>query len=94
MYIVGSRLTLTGSTRLQSDSTWAGRNLIRVVYGLQGRHPLELQDKQHEVTLRANPCIERGRTVMVQEDQAKEPWSSYIGLYTVVEGFKAPPECK
>ena len=29
--------------------------------------------------------------VMVQEDQAEEPWSSYVGLYTVVEGFKAPP---
>ena len=94
MYIAGSRLTLTGSTRLQSDSTWAGRNLIRVVYGLQGRHPLELQDKRHEVTLRANPCIEQGRKVMIQEDQAEEPRSLYVGLYTVVEGFKAPPECK
>ena len=83
-----------GSTRLQSDSTWAGRNLIRGERKLQGRRPLELQDKRHEVTLRANPCIERGELVMVQEDQAKEPWSLYIGLYTVVEGFKAPPECK
>ena len=32
--------------------------------------------------------------VMVQEDQAEEPWSLYIGLYTFVEGFKAPPERK
>ena len=32
--------------------------------------------------------------VMVQEDQAEEPWSLYVGLYTVVEGFKAPPERK
>ena len=32
--------------------------------------------------------------VMVQEDQAKEPWSLYVGLYTVVEGFEAPPERK
>ena len=31
---------------------------------------------------------------MVQEDQAKESWSSYVGLYTIDEGFKAPPECK
>ena len=29
--------------------------------------------------------------VMVQEDQAEEPWSSYNDLYTSVEGFKAPP---
>ena len=29
---------------------------------------------------------------MVQEDQAGEPWSLYVGLYTVDEGFKAPPE--
>ena len=31
---------------------------------------------------------------MVQEDQAEELWSPYAGLYTVVEGFKAPPERK
>ena len=91
---MGSRLTLIGSTRLQSDSTWAGQILILVVHELQGRRPLELLDKRHEVTLRANPCIERERTVMVQEDQAKEPWSLYVGLYTVVEGFKAPPKRK
>ena len=30
--------------------------------------------------------------VMVQEDQAKEPWPLYLGLYTVVEGFQAPPK--
>ena len=94
MYTVESLLTWTRSTRLQSDSTWAGQNLIRVVHELQERRSLELQDKRHEVTLRANPCIKRGRMVMVQEDQAKEPWSLYVGLYTVVEGFKAPPECK
>ena len=32
--------------------------------------------------------------VMVQEDQAEEPWPLYVGLYTVVEGFKTPPERK
>ena len=89
-----SLLTLTRSTRLRLDSTWAGRSLIRMVYELQGGRPLELGDKRHEVTLRANPCIEREGMVMIQEDQAKEPWSLYVGLYTVVEGFKAPPECK
>ena len=31
---------------------------------------------------------------MVQEDQAEKPWSLYVGLYTVDEGFKAPPEHK
>ena len=91
MYTVESLVTLTSSTRLWSDSTWAGQNLIRVIHELQGRRPLELQDERHEVTLRANPCIEQGKTVMVQEDQAEEPWSLYVGLYTVVEGFKAPP---
>ena len=65
-----------------------------MVHKLQEGRSLELQDRRHEVTLRANPCIERERMVMVQEDQAKEPWSLYVGLYTVVEGFKAPPECK
>ena len=87
-------MTLTSSTRLRSDSTWAGQNLIWMIYELQGRCPLELQDERREVTLRADPCIERRGTVMVQEDQAREPWSLYVGLYTVVEGFKAPPECK
>ena len=29
---------------------------------------------------------------MVQEDQAEKPLSLYIGLYTVDENFKAPPE--
>ena len=29
--------------------------------------------------------------VMVQEDQAREPWSPDVDLYTVDEGFKAPP---
>ena len=64
------------------------------MHKLQGKRLLELQDKRREVTLRADPCIEREETVMVQEDQAKEPWSLYVGLYTVAEGFKAPPECK
>ena len=30
---------------------------------------------------------------MVQEDQAGELWSMYIGLYTSDEGFEVPPEC-
>ena len=47
------------------------------------------------VTRREDPLYRSKETmVMVQEDQAEEPWSSYVGLYTVVEGFKAPPECK
>src|ERR1700761_647581 len=36
-------------------------------------------------------CREKGTMVMVQEDQAREPWSLCVGLYTVDEGFKAPP---
>ena len=27
---------------------------------------------------------------MVQEDQAREPWSSYIGLYTLEVALKLP----
>ena len=47
------------------------------------------------VTLRGDPLYRSEEAmVMVQEDQAEEPWSLYVGLYTVVEGFKAPPECK
>ena len=41
-----------------------------------------LQELRHEVTLRDEfPSID-GKTVMVQEDQAGEPWSSDIGIYT------------
>ena len=47
------------------------------------------------VTQRGDPLYGDEETmVMVQEDQAEEPWSLYVGLYTVVKGFKAPPECK
>ena len=47
------------------------------------------------VTQREDPLYRSEEvTVMIQEDQAEEPWSSYVGLYTVVEGFKAPPERK
>ena len=47
------------------------------------------------VTLRGDPLYRSEEAVvMVQEDQAEKPWSLYVGLYTVVEGFKAPPECK
>ena len=30
--------------------------------------------------------------VMVQEDQAGEPWSLYTSIYTFAKGFKAPLE--
>ena len=47
------------------------------------------------VTQRGDPLYRSEETtVMVQEDQAEEPWSLYVGLYTAVEGFKAPPERK
>ena len=45
------------------------------------------------VTRRGDPLYRSFETmVMVQEDQAGEPWSSYYNLYTIDEGFKAPPE--
>ena len=41
-----------------------------------------LQDERRKVTLREQiPSIEE-TMVMVQEDQARESWSSYVGLYT------------
>ena len=41
-----------------------------------------LQEQQHKVTLRDGiPSIEE-RMVMVQEDQAREPWSLHASLYT------------
>ena len=47
------------------------------------------------VTRRGDPLYRSEETmVMVQEDQAEEPWPLYVGLYTVVEGFKTPPERK
>ena len=45
------------------------------------------------VTQRGDPLYRSEETmVMVQEDQARESWSSYYDLYTIDEGFKAPPE--
>ena len=45
------------------------------------------------VTQRGDPLYRSEETmVMVQEDQAEEPWSSHYDLYTIDEGFKAPPE--
>ena len=41
-----------------------------------------LQEQQHEVTLREEIPSTDDKMVMVQEDQAREPWSSYVGLYT------------
>ena len=61
MYIMGSLLDFGDihktvfSTVLGQGGTW-----IQMLHELQGRRPLELQDKQCKVTLRANPCIERG----------------------------------
>ena len=41
-----------------------------------------LQEQRHKVTLRDRlPSIDE-EMVMIQEDQAEEPWSSYVGLYT------------
>ena len=49
-----------------------------------------LQDEQHKVTLRDRiPSIDE-KTVMVQEDQAREPWSSYNMLYTREVALKLP----
>ena len=57
--------------------------------------PCRLQDRRHDGHTKGDPLYRSEETmVMVQEDQAEEPWSLYVGLYTVVEGFKAPPEYK
>ena len=73
--------------------TWAGQNLDAIYTSHKGLVPCRLQDERHEVTLREGSLVEeRETTAIVQEDQAGEPWSLYVGLYTIDEGFKAPPE--
>ena len=60
----------------------------------KGDDHLDCKTDDSMVTLRDDPLYRGRRTmVMVQEDQAEEPWSLYVGLYTVDEGFKAPPKC-
>ena len=83
------------STGLCLDSTWAGQNLTRDIQVTRAWFLVDRKTNDTMVTLRGNPSYRSDETtVMVQEDQAKEPWSLYVGLYTVVEGFEAPPECK
>ena len=49
-----------------------------------------LQEQQHKVSLREPiPSIEE-EMVMIQEDQAREPWSSYNRLYTKGVALKLP----
>jgi len=92
---MGSLQDLAISTGPRLDDTWAGQNLGTTEHKSQGWLPLGLQDKRLRVTLREDPLY-RGRrnAVIVQEDQAEEPWSLYIGLYTIFKGFKAPPESR
>ena len=49
-----------------------------------------LQDEQRKVTLRELiPSIEE-MMEMIQEDQAGELWSSYVGIYTREVALKLP----
>ena len=92
---MGSIRDLAISTGLRLDSTWAGQNLSMNTQVTRAWFLVDCKTNDTKVTRRGNPLYRSGKTmVMVQEDQAEEPWSLYVGLYTVVEGFKAPPECK
>ena len=72
------------------DRTWVRSTQVTRAWFL-----VDCKTNDAMVTLRGDPLYRsRETTVMVQEDQAKELWSLYVGLYTVVEGFKAPPERK
>ena len=83
------------STGLYLDSTWAGQNLSTRYTSHKAGFLVDCKTNGTMVTRREGPLYRSEETmVMFQEDQAEEPWSVYIGLYTVVEGFKAPPECK
>ena len=65
---------------------------MRVMHESQGQRPLGLYRRTTQGHTKGEPLYRRkGKMVMVQEDQAGEPWSSDVGLYTVDEGFKAPP---
>ena len=92
---MGSILDLAISTGLRLDSTWAGRNLSISAQVTRAWFLVDCKTNDTMVTQRGDPLYRSEETmVMVQEDQAEEPWSLYVGLYTVVEGFKAPPERK
>ena len=72
-----------------------GRTWIRDTQVTRAWFLVDCKTNDTLVTRRGDPWYRsEERTVMVQEDQAEEPWSLYVGLYTVVEGFKAPPEYK
>ena len=49
-----------------------------------------LQEQRHKVTLRDRIPSTEDKMVMVQEDQAREPWSSYDRLYTREVALKLP----
>ena len=92
---MGSIRDLAISTGPRFDSTWAGQNLDVRYTSHKDSVPCRLQDKRRDGHTKGDPLYRSEETtVMVQEDQAEEPWSLYVGLYTVVEGFKAPPERK
>ena len=77
---MGSLRDLAEFHRAPPISTWAGQNLGST--SLKTTQVQGLQERQLKVTLREGfPSIEE-TMVMVQEDQAGEPWSSYVGLYT------------
>ena len=95
-YFTGSLWDLTISTGLCFDSTWAGQNLYTsntwMEHKLQGIGTTWTARLTTQSHTKGEPLYRREeKMVMVQEDQAREPWSLYIGLYTVVKGFKAPP---
>ena len=70
------------------DGTWIHNTQVTRTWFL-----VDCKTNDTMVTRRGDPLYRSDETmVMVQEDQAGEPWSSYYSLYTIDEGFKAPPE--
>src|ERR1700761_3627277 len=92
-YFVGLLWDSAISTGLRLDSTWAGQNLnTRWTQVTRATTTWTARQTTGSHTKGGTLVWKEAKTVMVQEDQAGELWSSHYVLYTIDEGFKAPPE--
>ena len=73
---VGSMWDLAISTGLRLDSTWAGQNLSISAQVTRSWFLVDCKTNDTMVTQRGDPLYRSEEAmVMVQEDQAEEPWS-------------------